>query len=52
MARTIFKTEEPVVLEGFPGCLKPSKFGFTLMAIVGDDIIDNLKLIALQPCMG
>ena len=42
MARTIFKTEEPVVLEGYQAVLKPSKFGFTLMAIVDQDMADKL----------
>ena len=43
MARTIFKTEEPVVLEGFQAVLKPNKFGFSLSAIVGDDVVDQLE---------
>ena len=44
MARTIFKTEEPVVLEGFQAVLKPNKFGFSLSAIVGDDMVDQLEI--------
>lgn len=43
MARTIFKTEEPVVLEGYQAVLKPSKFGYSLNAIVGQDVIDQLE---------
>jgi hypothetical protein len=43
MARTIFKTEDPVVLEGFQAVLKPNKFGFSLSAIVGDDVVDQLE---------
>ena len=43
MARTIFKTEEPVVLEGYQAVMKPSKFGFSLSAIVGDDMVDQLE---------
>ena len=43
MARTIFKTEEPVVLEGYQAVMKPSKFGFSLSAIVGDDVVDQLE---------
>ena len=43
MARTIFKTEEPVVLEGFQAVLKPNKFGFSLSAIVGYDMVDQLE---------
>ena len=43
MARTIFKTKEPVVLEGYQAVMKPSKFGFSLSAIVGDDVVDQLE---------
>ena len=43
MARTIFKTEEPVVLEGFNAVLKPNKFGFSLSAIIDDDMVDRLE---------
>jgi len=43
MARTIFKTEEPVVLEGYQAVLKPSKFGYSLNAIVGQDVVDQLE---------
>ena len=43
MARTIFKTEQPVVLEGYQAVMKPSKFGFSLSAIVGDDVVDQLE---------
>ena len=43
MARTIHKTEQPVVLEGYQAVLKPSKFGYSLSAIVGEDIVDALE---------
>ena len=43
MARTIFKTEEPVVLEGYQAVMKPSKFGFSLSAIIGNDMVDQLE---------
>ena len=43
MARTIFKTEEPVILEGYQAVMKPSKFGFSLSAIIGDDMVDQLE---------
>ena len=43
MARTIYKTEEPVVLEGYQAVLKPSKFGFSLSAIVDQDMADKLE---------
>jgi len=34
MARTIHKTEQPVVLEGYQAVLKPSKFGYSCSAVV------------------
>tara|TARA_R100000008_G_scaffold1576_1_gene1306 strand:+ start:234 stop:821 length:588 start_codon:yes stop_codon:yes gene_type:complete len=43
MSRTIHKTENPVTLEGFQAILAPSKFGFSLAAVVGKDIIDTLE---------
>jgi hypothetical protein len=43
MPRTIHKTEQPVVLDGYQAVLKPSKFGYSLSAIVGEDIIDALE---------
>jgi len=43
MARTIHKTEQPVVLEGYQAVLKPSKFGYSLAALVGEDMIDALE---------
>jgi len=38
MSRTIHKTLEPVVLEGYQAILKPSKFGYTLSALIGEDL--------------
>jgi len=43
MARTIHKTENPVTLEGFQAVLTPSKFGYSLSAIVCEEIIDTLE---------
>ena len=43
MARTIHKTEKPVTLEGFQAVLAPSKFGYSLAAVVGEDIIQTLE---------
>ncbi len=43
MARTIHTTEKPVTLEGFQAVLAPSKFGYSLSAIVDTDIIDKLE---------
>ena len=42
MPRTIHKTGN-VPLEGFQAILAPSKFGYSLAAIVGEDIIDTLE---------
>ena len=43
MSRTIHKTDKPVTLEGFQAVLAPSKFGYSLAAIVDEDIIDKLE---------
>ena len=42
MARTIHKTDT-VTLEGFQAILSPSKFGYSLAAVVGQDTIDTLE---------
>ena len=43
MPRTIHKTEQPVVLEGYQAVLKPSKFGYSLATVIGQDMIDALE---------
>ena len=43
MSRTIHKTDEPVTLDGFQAVVAPSKFGYSLGAIVGPDIIETLE---------
>lgn len=43
MTRTIHKTEQPVVLEGYQAVLKPSKFGYSLSAIVDAGMVDALE---------
>ena len=43
MARTTFVTETPVTLEGYQAVLKPSKFGYSMSAIIGQDMIDKLE---------
>ena len=43
MARTIHKTENPVTLEGFQAILAPSKFGYSLAAVVCEDIVTKLE---------
>jgi hypothetical protein len=42
MARTQYVTEQPVVLEGYQAILKPSKFGYSLSAIVDQAMTDKL----------
>ena len=43
MPRNIQKTEQPVVLEGYQAVLKPSKFGYSLAALVDQSIVDVLE---------
>ena len=43
MSRTIHKTDKPVTLEGFQAILSPSKFGYSLAAVVDESIIDKLE---------
>ena len=43
MVRTIHKTDKPVTLDGFQAVVAPSKFGYSLGAIVEDDMIDTLE---------
>ena len=43
MARTIHTTDKPVTLEGFQAVLAPSKFGYSLSAIVDSKTIDKLE---------
>src|SRR5210317_66027 len=43
MARTIHKTEQPVILEGYQAVLKPGKFGYKLSALVDQAIVDKLE---------
>lgn len=43
MARNIHITPEPVTLNGYQAVLKPSKFGYSLKAIVGSELIDQLE---------
>jgi len=43
MARNTFVTEIPVVLEGFQAVMQPSKFGYSLKAIVDQEMIDKLE---------
>ena len=43
VSRTIHKTDKPVTLEGFQAILAPSKFGYSLAAIVDSDTVDKLE---------
>lgn len=43
MARKTFTTPVPVVLEGYQAVMQPSKFGFSLKAIVDQEMIDKLE---------
>ena len=43
MARTTFVTKEPVVLEGYQAVLKPSKFGYSLSAVVDAELVEQLE---------
>jgi len=44
MARTVHTTDKPVTLEGFQAVLEPSKFGYSLSAIVDAKTIDMLEM--------
>ena len=37
------KTAEPVILDGYQAVLKPSKFGYSLSAIVDEDMVNKLE---------
>ena len=41
--RNIHVTKDPVTLEGYQAILRPSKFGYSLKAIVGQEVIDKLE---------
>ena len=43
MARNVHVTQKAVTLEGFQAILAPSKFGYSLSAIVDSDLIDTLE---------
>ena len=43
ISSTIHKTDTPVTLEGLQAVLAPSKFGYSLAAVVGEDIISVLE---------
>jgi len=43
MATTIHVTQQPVTLEGYQAVLKPSKFGFSLSALVDSKLVERLE---------
>jgi hypothetical protein len=43
MAQSIHVTQQPVVLEGYQAVLKPSKFGYSLSAIVDKALVEKLE---------
>ena len=43
MPRTTHVTKEPIVLEGFRAIMAPSKFGYSLSAVVDQAMIDMLE---------
>ena len=43
MAQSIHVTQNPVVLEGYQAILKPSKFGYSLSALVDEKLIEVLE---------
>ena len=44
MPRTIHKTEQPVVLEGYQAVLKPSKYGYSLATTIDQAMVDALEV--------
>ena len=43
MPKNVFKTDEPVVLEGYQAIMKPSKFGYSLATQIGEELIAKLE---------
>ena len=43
MTRNTFVTEQPGILDGYQAVMKPSKFGYSLAAIVDQAMIDKLE---------
>lgn len=43
MTRNIHVTKDPVTLEGYQAILKPSKFGYSLRALVSKDLVEKLE---------
>tara|TARA_S200000501_G_scaffold311770_1_gene302511 strand:- start:33 stop:608 length:576 start_codon:yes stop_codon:yes gene_type:complete len=43
MARNIHITQKPVTLSGYQAVLKPSKFGYSLKAVVDSELVEKLE---------
>ena len=43
MSRNTFVTEQPVILEGYQAVMKPSKYGYSLHALIPQDLVDKLE---------
>lgn len=43
MSRNTFVTEQPVLLDGYQAVMSPSKFGYSLAAIVDEEMISKLE---------
>lgn len=43
MTRNTIVTKEPVVLEGFQAIMTPSKFGYSLSALVNEELVEALE---------
>jgi hypothetical protein len=43
MAQSIHVTQQPVILEGYQAVMKPSKFGYSLSAVVDSKLIEILE---------
>ena len=41
--KNIHVTKDPVTLEGYQAILRPSKFGYSLKAVVGQEMVDALE---------
>lgn len=43
MTRNTFVTKEPVVLEGFQAVMQPSQYGYSMSAVIDQEIADKLE---------
>ena len=43
MSRSTFVTENPVMLDGYQAVMKPGKFGYSLIAVVDQEMVDKLE---------